>query len=319
VRRIVNRRIVLIALLGGLVGCHNGQSAGPPAGATPQGASRSAASSAALTADALDLVTRTGHWAATQHILDSADDQLTRRCMQAKGLQYPAATPATPVAVDDEAAVVDLATRRQQGYGIANSPMPKAMPAVDAYVAGLSASAQQHYRLDLFGPQNATRQINLPGGLTISVHTQGCEASSRSTLAGDVESWALLTYLPEQLGNELANTIATAPEYTTALVAWSACMAGYGYRYQTPETAQDDLRARHQRDPADRTLGALEIAVAVADGECALQVHLPAAALAAKRRLALSLPEDDRRRLLDLAIRRVAATTRAQAVLADPG
>jgi hypothetical protein len=74
------------------------------------------------------------------------------------------------------------------------------------------------------------------------------------------------------------------------------------------------MRDRYRRVGATVEFRQQEIAVAVADGECASQVHLPSTALAVRRSLVSTLPEPDRRALADVATHRAAAVRRAAAV-----
>lgn len=103
--------------------------------------------------------------------------------------------------------------------------------------------------------------------------------------------------------------------FRTAVQTWRSCMAARGYHHDTPEAAENALRARHDKGPATVELRQEEIATAVADGECATSAHLPSTALAARRGLVASLPTAERDVLTALTERRKEALRWAAVVL----
>jgi hypothetical protein len=261
-----------------------------------------------------------GLWPATEHILNSANNALTEECMQAHGFQYPSDALPDPPPPEDEAATVDMPRRRQAGYGIAAELDPTPAPAdavssVDNYVNGLPVNRQDLFHRTLFGSDQDRTTIDLPDGSTVVVHAKGCEADSRRALAGDVTTWARLTYVPEQLGNRLAEKLTASAAYLAATDRWRSCMAARRFPYHTTEQAQDALRTRYRHSGPTPEAREAEVAVAIADGECELSAHLPSTVLAVRRGLAESLPVDDRRTLVELAAVRAAAVGRAHSVL----
>lgn len=306
-----------LAVLAGLAGCSAGQPVGTGHGVALHPAP--AVGSAVLTRSALDLLTKSGGWGSGQRALDRADDELTRSCLRKAGFDYPLGPVTTPRTSDDEVAVVDLATRRRYGYQVTqHAPVPTPAPA-DRYVAGLSASDQALFRRALFGPDGAIGVVELPGGQGIQVHTQGCEARSRARLAGDLAEWELVQHLPEQLNDQLTTRVLKSREYLATLARWRTCMAGSGYPYPSPEAAHQDIVDRYARSTVVPGLAARERAVATADGECALRLHLIASAVTDRRALASGLPAADRRGLVDAATRWTSAVQKATNVLHDAG
>ncbi|MFI6999136.1 hypothetical protein [Nocardia sp. NPDC050175] len=256
----------------------------------------------------LDLVTFSGTWPATQRILNSAVTQLNRTCLADQGFDYPVdQAPPAPVADDD--AVIDLPGRRANGYGISGSKPAPPVTQADRYVDNLPPEQQRRFHTALLGPPGTGRTIDLPDGSQVTVPDQGCEAASRIQLAGDLVRWAHLTYIPEFLYNRMAAQLDTRPVFRAARTEWRACMAVRGYRYQAPEEAWRALES--ETDTGANDFREREIATAVADGECASGAHLPAATLAARRELATTMPEADRKTLHELAYYRDAIIERA--------
>jgi hypothetical protein len=264
----------------------------------------------------VDLVTFSGNWPATQQILDNAVRVLDRKCMATHGFGYPDTPLAKTMAPEDEAAVIDLPDRRQHGYQIVATSAPT-LPAeaVNPYLTSLSPANQQRYRAALFGPPGTDVTPGIAGGYVVK--GQGCEADSRRALAGSVQQWARITYIPQQLNDHLVEQVTTQPRYIAAMTAWQACMATRGYSYPTPQHARSALQSEYLKAGPTQQFRERETAVAVADGECAGAVHLPLVSLAVRRDLVQSLPAPDRATLADLASIRDTAVARAVSALDD--
>jgi hypothetical protein len=266
-----------------------------------------------------DFATRSGPWPATQELLETAVDRLTDRCLSEQGFDPATTVPPTYPVPEDEAAVIDLPARRTKGYGLRAdraAPTGKAQNGggTDPYFDRLTPPDRQRYRAALFGPANLGVRIEIGGIMSVVLPAQGCLATSRRAIAGDLAVWGRLTYLPQALDRRLSRQALTAPGYLAGMANWRACMAGRGHPYRTPEEARTELKAE-QRVGDDPGWRRREIAVAVADGECAAQVHLPRAELTARRDLAAALPEAERADLAELLTRRTAAVSRAASVV----
>jgi hypothetical protein len=240
---------------------------------------------------------------------------LAHRCLAAHGFNDPDIAQPPPPSPEDEAAAIDMPTRKQHGYGIVpDGDDSQAQQPADPYYARLSPQDQKRYDTVLFGPPGARVELDIGGGQPISTPSQGCEADARRGIAGDLVAWVRIFYDPDYYDNRLSEQASTAPRYLAALAAWHSCMAARGYAYQTPDAARDAMHDRYRRVGATAEFRQQEITVAVADGECASQVHLPSTALAVRRSLVSTLPEADRRALADVATHRAAAVRRAAAV-----
>ncbi|MFD0419324.1 hypothetical protein [Streptomyces sp. NPDC127108] len=303
-----------VAVLAGLSGC----SAAPGGPAGPR--STAPASAGGLSADAVDMVTRSGSWPAVQQTLDTALNQLTHTCMRRAGFAYPAAKAARPTSLDDAKALVDLPSRRRHGYGIA-SPPPSSGPPPAPYYTELDADRRRRFDLAFSGPPDARTEVATGTG-TVDVGQRGCDARARAALAGDVVSWARMYYTPQALNGRLDAAVPRQAGYVAALARWRSCMAERGHPYPSPEAARkklsDEYEKRDRRASAQNLeFRALERGVAADDGECALASRLSSSAIEARRKLVHSLPEKDRAVITELARIQAAAFKRAEVVLAD--
>jgi hypothetical protein len=116
-------------------------------------------------------------------------------------------------------------------------------------------------------------------------------------LFGDVVSWAHVAYVPQTFNNMLTKRVIDDPGYAAAMGEWRACMATRGDRFASPEEAAEQVGASYHRDGYTPTGRAHEIAVAVADGECARDTRIPSRVIELKRKYLLRLPDDDRQAL----------------------
>lgn len=306
-----------VAVLAGLSGC---SSTGPERPAAPRSGAAGPSAPGRLSADAVDMVTRSGGWPAVQQTLDTALNKLTHTCMRRAGFAYPAAKAALPTAPDDAKALVDLPTRRRHGYGIASRPPSSEAPPAPYYTE-LDTDRRRRFDLAFAGPRDARTDVGTGTG-TIQVGRRGCDAESRAALAGDVVTWARMYYTPQALNARLDAAVPRQPAYVAALSRWRSCMTGRGHAYPSPEAAREKLsdayEKRDRRKSAQNLeFRALERDVAADDGECALANRLPSSAIEARRKLVHSLPEKDRAVITELARIQAAALERAEAVLAD--
>ncbi|WP_190136541.1 hypothetical protein [Streptomyces longispororuber] len=273
------------------------------------------------------MVTRSGGWPRTQQTLDTALNELVHRCMARAGFTYPAARGPLPVAFDDASALVDLRRRERYGYGIASAPPGTGQPSAPYYTE-LDADRRRRFDLAFSGPPDAKKEVETGTG-TVRVGVRGCDAEARRELAGDVVSWARMYYTPQALNGRLDALVPRQPSYVAALARWRACMAERGHPFASPEKAHAELaaafertrktgrtaKARQGETSPQRRFRQRERAVAVADGKCALEVSLPQAAIAARRALVRTLPEQDRAVLADLTRTQAEALARAREVI----
>ncbi|MGC5330399.1 hypothetical protein [Micromonospora sp. DT62] len=273
---------------------------------TPQ-AGTTGRQESALGVDALDLLTGSGGHPARRRVLELAEEKLVERCMAARGQVYWPVTP-PPVDGSDEERAVDLPRRRAKGFGLAEASRPPRAGPNDR---------QPAFQFALFGDTRRYEKLELPNGSVLSYPTVGCVAESRAALYGDARRWARVDGVPQVLDNALREQVGKAPELARARARWLSCMAGAGYPYPDPEGAAEDLSRAYRQDGDSASLRRREIAVATADGECALRAHVPATELALRRDGARSLPAARRRELNDLGAVHCAAYRRAQPVVGD--
>lgn len=212
-------------------------------------------------------------------MLDVAEEKLVARCMAARGQVYwPITSP--PITMPDEERAVDLPRRRAEGFGLTGGAgPPKAGP----------NDTQPGFQTALFGDMRHYQDLKLPNGNVLSYPASGCVAESRATLYTDVRRWARVDAIPQVVGNKLRAQTTDAPELTEARSRWVSCMAAVGYPYPDPEAAVADLSNAYQQHGDSAALRRWEVAVATADGECALRAHVPSAELALRRARAYAL------------------------------
>jgi hypothetical protein len=256
---------------------------------------------------AFELMTQTGSFHAGQHALDAAEQRLTGECMTKKGFFYTIETHPVDTRTDEERAI-DLDSRRLSGYGLhdswASSQSTKGtdrgadFPSqTDRHVAQLPENKRAVYMRALFGEEDEYSAIRLPDGSTTSFPTRGCAAEARVASFGDVALWARVAYVPQTFNNILTKRVFDDRDYAATMTEWRACMAAKGYQFASPADAAEKVDADYRQagyTPAGR---AYEIAVAVADGECARDVRVPSRVLDLKRKYLLALPDNDRQAL----------------------
>lgn len=277
-------------------------------GACAQQASTTAERGPRLSVAALDLVTTSGGFPARRRVLDMAEEKLVERCMSERGQVYwPMRI--SPVTATDEERIVDLPKRRVEGFGLATGATKP--PSVGPN------ENQPAFQLALFGDVQHYQGLRLANGKVVSYPTYGCLAQSRAALYGDALRWASIDSVPQVVASTLRAQVKSAPELAEANSRWTSCMGAAGYQYPDPEAAITDLSTAYQQQGKTAALRQREIAVAVADGECALRAHVPSTELALRRSQAQSLPGEQRRELNDLATKHCAAYQNARRVVGE--
>lgn len=272
-----------------LAGCR----AAGPAGTAPRDT---------LDGIAFDLLTRSGTYQENHRTLGFAEEILVAECMGRLGFSYP--VPTEPAILSE--AEQTLADRRRNGYGLSGTTTQTRPVEPEIGEAAYAA---------LFGGDRGRLAIVLPDGGQTSFPGDGCLFEGRSELYGrDILLWARVTHLPEQLGNRLVAGASGEPEYLAAMGEWAQCMRGRGYAYALPSEAVADLTGRYAAD-ASEGLHREEIAIAVADAQCAQAVGVANAALAAQRhRLNLLTPQEIQA-MRQLTVAWIAAARRASRVV----
>ncbi|MEJ2854197.1 MULTISPECIES: hypothetical protein [unclassified Saccharothrix] len=270
---------------------------------------RPAGGAAAVVLDraALDLVAGTGTVAADDRLLRSAEDELIRRCMTAAGWPEQPEPPAGPsVDSHDDERHPDREKRSVIGYGFHDayrgaSPVPEPEP-----------PAKQ---LALLGTHAARSHIDLPSGRRFDFSTDGCLAEARAALYGTPERAARSFYTVQDAALALAPRIPADPDYRRGLDAWSTCMAERGHHHPTPTAARTAMSDRYRAEGVSPALREQEVALAVADADCALTAGLPQLGETVVERLVAGLPEADRAVLAEASRIRTEAVRRAAEVV----
>lgn len=265
-----------------------------------------------LTGSELDLLTRSGTFTRTNVELANAESELISACMTAQGFRYQVET-STLSGESDEERSLNMNERRSRGYGLASQygsdKESVSTAANDTYVAGLSKKNADAYMKALRGGTADFREMRFGTGRDITFSSRGCEARSRTSLYGNLDDWVSVAYFPQNLNSELSPRVEKAPKYRAAMNDWRTCMRGRGYAYASPDAAYDQLKSAYRaQKKVTAALRDREIAVAVADGECGAEVHIPSTVLALRRAYAQSLPTADK-----LQLRRLTAVWKAAA------
>ncbi|MFE3032918.1 hypothetical protein ACFXKY_14890 [Streptomyces canus] len=303
-RKAVMALLVGCALAAGPVGCTSTQ----PVGSGPK-----PSVNAAMT----DVATRSGRWPTGAGLLQAAFDHLDRTCLGKAGFHMPTLPRAPQPSPDNEAEVVNLSGREHYGYGIA-TPRDSSTGAqgANAYVSALSNKDKRRFIDAQFGPRAPRTAVNLHGKSTATVPAGGCVAAARRELAGNVQTWAKIDYIPQQLDDQVSRAAEQDPSYQAALDRWRACMTRRGYVYTSPEAAAKSMQDEHAQGATGSVFQHREIAVAVADGRCEIRTHLPSEVLRIRRQHVAQLATGDLLLLRSVTGDWESAVTRARSTLA---
>jgi hypothetical protein len=213
-----------------------------------------------------------------------AEHELIGQCMQKGGFRYEVIPPALE---DFEKSApppaVDMDERRQIGYGLAESATGGGNPQGDAapqdvnakYIQTLSPQRQRQYQEALFGRDERSVEVELPGGGVLATNEDGCLSEARMRLYGDLSTWLYLDHIANNLRSEAASRMRADERYDSVHNEWRSCMEDRGFQYRTPGEAMAAAAEMYGNASADRQqVLRREIQVAVADGECDLGVGL---------------------------------------------
>jgi hypothetical protein len=214
---------------------------------------------------------------------------VVKRCMAAKGLKfYPYfQAPVMPVFSGHRIfihgypglagvpqAPIGLAAREAHGYGFYDEavgiikPPPGGPPKEERY----ARSAGRKYVLALDGPE--TDRVSVKW-LDMTTGAGGCFGVAARRVYGSIPDYALTGAGSSVLTGEWLSAVTADPAFATVVARWSACMAGRGFSYNSPEDLWNSLASQidktHHPRPA---LRGLEIRTAVADYGCAQAVRL---------------------------------------------
>jgi hypothetical protein len=209
--------------------------------------------------------------AADKVLLRGAEERLIHECMGAAGFMYfeKAAVPVSdrpdfPYVVDD------VAWARGNGYG-AGPVAPAANPAVE-YFAGLSGERQEAWRRALVG-SGRQLSVELSPGRRLSASDNGCIASARRTLYGDLPRWFKARRLTDNLGFLVQDRVRGDRRYLAAMAEWAECVKGRGYGAADPGELREVVAKRNEGLPAP-VVRAAEVEATVVEATCAQSTSL---------------------------------------------
>jgi hypothetical protein len=214
-----------------------------------------------------------------------AEEELVSRCMAARGFRYVAVAPPKD-AEEPEAPYGNDDVEWARRYGFGKLVAPRSVLAEferthpnRTIVERLTPDRRRAYGQALTGDLRRQVAITLPDGSQRTATVDGCVADVRRRLYGDLRSWLMRGYQAQNIGQQVRARVIGDPRYTDAVARWRSCMQERGYRYEDPGTARRELGALLEKAPDPIRLRDREVAVAVADAECAARVGLVAAAV----------------------------------------
>lgn len=210
--------------------------------------------------------------------LDRAEQLLTERCMARHEQPYwPGRAPRPDDMKSVGLVLDDVGWARRNGYGDRLDRAAELQRGKDrntAYLKGLSSSERARWERTLFGPEDGpTTSVRLPMGGRTGTGLEGCLASARKELYGDLGEWFRASRTAQGLTPLYADKVTRDPRYTTAVGWWSRCMRDKGFSYRTPQQIRDqlpDLNGSLSPDRAHRT----QVRIAVAEATCARSTEL---------------------------------------------
>lgn len=273
----------LLVLAAVAIGCSNGPGNRGEAAPTPD--TKTNADNAAAIAQLNPLAAFTSETPSEVVRLEIAHERLISSCMRQRGFSFAPALSAVPT--DDAAAVstyslLDPATARSQGYGIADNyrvaqagsqagSRPQQGQNAPGYIAALAGTTRYH------------TTIRLPEGHTVSFNSNGCVSIALTHLYGD--DWNTVYYTVSDLQSKIVYDVSHTPQWTAATQRWSSCMKQRtGHSFAEPEDARAAVNEHVQQamrsTPAatqPKALAALrhdEVVAAEVDADCQVAAGL---------------------------------------------
>ncbi|MER6281708.1 hypothetical protein ABT270_30980 [Streptomyces sp900105245] len=255
--------VVVAAAVLALTGCARNGASGPPA-------------APAARAQARDLTY-------TEDLrIGDAQQRLIRSCMARQGFRYWEDRTLTreesrPLRYVQD----DVGWARAHGYGSrirAKEERARLRNPNGAYRAALPAARKAAYDTALDGGRAAELlRTEEPGGGTVAKQSGGCTGAAEKQLYGDPATWFRLDTTASNLRPLYVGKLLHDGRFTSAVHAWSRCMARAGHAYPDPDAARQAATRDHpagQGRAAEARTYAAETRVAVADATCARTVSL---------------------------------------------
>lgn len=260
------RRLLLVGVAVWLAGCT--QSTQPATTSSPTRAAPAAAPVPAVAP--ASLVVRTADYAQDTATIEAAAATLAARCMRERGFEIEVHEPE----FDRTNGLItpDLEYRSSSGFGLAlaartQDPLPERLQD-DRFSAAYFGSDDGAVPLGSFA-------IASPIGDLTAV-TKGCLGSSFRRLGGgSTRRFLEGTALADSMLGAAVEDTAEAPKWIAVNSAWIACMEARGYALSGPQEALSSSAAAADGARANDAVLEAERALAVADGECQIEVGMP--------------------------------------------
>ncbi len=240
---------------------------------------------------------------------------LTARCMRAQHLLfYPELDTVTAGeyrsrSLPEFPPYTNLASRRSDGYGLYASFLrdqhSSGSPGADdgtsretRYVLGLSSAQASRYDSVLKGASSDQIPLSFPDGVRGSIRAGGCEGRAEASVYGSVRNYAEAFTGLSMVQIDYVDHVESSGQFQALSETWSRCMQARGFSYSSPMAANDKIAAQYARHGPEQAVRRHEIAVAVADYQCASKVSLASRTYALQQALVTSMPAALERDLL---------------------
>lgn len=211
-------------------------------------------------------------------LLETAEEELLRRCMERRGFEYwPAAPPTRDELRDFPYVVDDPEWARGHGYGgdlQRKAAREQRTNRNAAYARSLPAPRQRAYERARSGDGTRAVEVTAPNGADIRQNSTGCLAQAQGELYGDFREWFRLSTIATNLPGR-SEAVRRSPRYRGAVTAWSACMKSKGHPYRSPSGLQAAL-AGAVENATPHEAHRREVRLATAEAACARSTPLSA-------------------------------------------
>jgi hypothetical protein len=274
--------MTLLLAVGLLSGCTHTQPESTPAARPAQ-----------LSEAALDMVTRSGSYPDQLWRVTIAEEKLTERCMRAAGFTWTGGTRPPTRHTGAEA----LATARRNGYGMSDASPPPAA----AERRRAATDDDPRLRTALLGPDNDLAQLAIDGHAAYWFPRTGCAAQAHIAIYGSLDTWARISYIPQEINLTLDGQALSDRRYQATLQQWRTCMTTHHHTYTSPTDIINKLATKYRsdREPLAHRRSA-EIKIAVQDVTCDQQVGLTSTENTLRREYAQKLNPSERAELARL-------------------
>jgi len=247
-------------------------------------------------------------------VLHRAEERLVKRCMATAGFRYDEEPmPVPPIERRFPFLVDDVEWARTNGYGRPGEARPRA---IAAYIDALPPERQRLYGPTLLGAGKQL-SVELPGGQRLSASDQGCVATARRRLYGDLPRWFKARKTSDKLIYAVYPAVRADRRFSGAMEQWSACIREHGY----PVEGRGELRALVNERTKGKSVDATRAAerdATVAEATCASTTGAGRTLRELEAEYLAKITAEHRRELDDLRVLEQEALPRAEAVLGEP-